>query len=349
MPACTVSCAARGGGSSVGRAPGCDPGGRGFKSRPPPCSFLQDLGSASADPRIARTIPEAGNLTVPCDPPFRGLDECVGLDAAPRRRRIRRMRHTRYGYWLEEAGPVEPTEPLAGDTTADVVIVGAGYLGLWTAWQLKALEPGLDVVVLEAGSPGTGRAGGTAASSRRSGTTCRSCATGSATRAPWRSAGRPSGRARDRRLVRGAGRRRLVPRRRHAPGRDERRAGRRLGRASSRPARRSARPTRRRRCRGTRSRARCASPAFLGGGAAARRPRTCSRRGSSLGLRAKVIAAGVRLHERTPVRAARRATRSRRRAGGTRAGRRRRARRQQRHRRLRRLPARARPSPRATW
>ncbi len=26
----------RGGGSSVGRAPGCDPGGRGFKSRPPP-------------------------------------------------------------------------------------------------------------------------------------------------------------------------------------------------------------------------------------------------------------------------------------------------------------------------
>src|SRR5687767_5950591 len=27
---------ARGGGSSVGRAPGCGPGGRGFESRPPP-------------------------------------------------------------------------------------------------------------------------------------------------------------------------------------------------------------------------------------------------------------------------------------------------------------------------
>ena len=64
------------------------------------------------------------------------------------------MRHTRYGYWLEEAGPVEPTRPLEGDTTADVVVVGAGYLGLWTAWQLKALEPGLDVVVLEAGPRG---------------------------------------------------------------------------------------------------------------------------------------------------------------------------------------------------
>ncbi len=69
------------------------------------------------------------------------------------------MRHTRYGFWLEDAGPVEPTQPLAADTTADVVIVGAGYLGLWTAWQLKALEPGLDVVVLEAGLAGHGPSG----------------------------------------------------------------------------------------------------------------------------------------------------------------------------------------------
>lgn len=69
------------------------------------------------------------------------------------------MRHTRYGFWLEEAGPAEPTQPLAADTTADVVIVGAGYLGLWTAWQLKALEPSLDVVVLEAGLAGHGPSG----------------------------------------------------------------------------------------------------------------------------------------------------------------------------------------------
>jgi hypothetical protein len=31
-----LSCPLRGGGSSVGRAPGCGPGGRGFESRPPP-------------------------------------------------------------------------------------------------------------------------------------------------------------------------------------------------------------------------------------------------------------------------------------------------------------------------
>jgi glycine/D-amino acid oxidase-like deaminating enzyme len=69
------------------------------------------------------------------------------------------VRHTRYGWWLEEAGPIEATAPLEGDTTADVVVVGGGYLGLWTAWQLKSLEPGVDVVVLEAGLAGHGPSG----------------------------------------------------------------------------------------------------------------------------------------------------------------------------------------------
>ncbi len=68
-------------------------------------------------------------------------------------------RHTRYGWWLEEAGPVEATAPLEGDTSADVVVVGAGYLGLWTAWQLKVLEPACDVVLLESGLAGHGPSG----------------------------------------------------------------------------------------------------------------------------------------------------------------------------------------------
>ena len=69
------------------------------------------------------------------------------------------MRHTRHGWWLEEAGEVVPTRPLEGDASADVVVVGGGYLGLWTAWQLLELEPGLDVLVLEAAICGHGPSG----------------------------------------------------------------------------------------------------------------------------------------------------------------------------------------------
>ncbi len=72
---------------------------------------------------------------------------------------VETLRHTRYGFWLEDAGSVERATPLAADTTADVVIVGGGYLGLWTAWQLKHLEPGADIVVLEAGLAGHGPSG----------------------------------------------------------------------------------------------------------------------------------------------------------------------------------------------
>ena len=73
--------------------------------------------------------------------------------------------------WLEEALRAEPEaeriEPLAGAHRADVCIVGGGYTGLWTALRLKDLEPGLDVVLLEAdlcGSGASGRNGGFALS-----------------------------------------------------------------------------------------------------------------------------------------------------------------------------------------
>ncbi len=69
------------------------------------------------------------------------------------------MRHTRHGWWLEDAGAVTPTRPLEGDTSADVVVVGGGYLGMWTAWQLLELEPGLDVALLEAEVCGHGPSG----------------------------------------------------------------------------------------------------------------------------------------------------------------------------------------------
>jgi glycine/D-amino acid oxidase-like deaminating enzyme len=69
------------------------------------------------------------------------------------------VRHTRHGWWLEEAGDVVPARPLDGDSQADVAIVGGGYLGLWSAWHLRELEPELDVVVLEAELCGHGPSG----------------------------------------------------------------------------------------------------------------------------------------------------------------------------------------------
>jgi glycine/D-amino acid oxidase-like deaminating enzyme len=67
------------------------------------------------------------------------------------------LRHTATGYWLEEAGPVVPARALDGDVSADVVVIGGGYTGLWTAWQLR--ERGASVVVLEAGVCGHGPSG----------------------------------------------------------------------------------------------------------------------------------------------------------------------------------------------
>jgi glycine/D-amino acid oxidase-like deaminating enzyme len=68
-------------------------------------------------------------------------------------------RHTARGYWLEEAGPVEPAPRLSGDATADVVVVGGGYTGMWTAWHIKRLEPSARVLLIESGVCGDGPSG----------------------------------------------------------------------------------------------------------------------------------------------------------------------------------------------
>ena len=53
----------------------------------------------------------------------------------------------------------DPRPPLPGDREAEVCIVGAGYTGLWTAYYLKQLDPGLSVTVLEARFAGFGASG----------------------------------------------------------------------------------------------------------------------------------------------------------------------------------------------
>lgn len=63
--------------------------------------------------------------------------------------------------WWESAGidgsQTRPT--LANDTDFDVVIIGAGYTGLWTAYYLAKSSPDLKVAVLEAKFVGFGASG----------------------------------------------------------------------------------------------------------------------------------------------------------------------------------------------
>ncbi|MFF1511508.1 NAD(P)/FAD-dependent oxidoreductase [Streptomyces sp. NPDC058326] len=62
-------------------------------------------------------------------------------------------------FWYAQDGTPAPREPLPGDTTADVCIVGGGYTGLWTAYYLKKAVPFLNITVLEAKFCGYGASG----------------------------------------------------------------------------------------------------------------------------------------------------------------------------------------------
>ena len=67
--------------------------------------------------------------------------------------------------WLREALESEASaqvERLDGDRRADVCIVGGGFTGLWTAFELKTREPSLDVVVVEKTVCGAGGSGANA-------------------------------------------------------------------------------------------------------------------------------------------------------------------------------------------
>jgi len=66
-------------------------------------------------------------------------------------------------FWYAQDGLPSPREPLPGDASADVVIVGGGYTGLWTAYYLKKAAPFLRITVLEqrfCGYGASGRNGG---------------------------------------------------------------------------------------------------------------------------------------------------------------------------------------------
>lgn len=82
---------------------------------------------------------------------------------------LRALRDARLApYWLDDPHAPAPRPALTGGASCDLVVVGAGFTGLWTALLAKEQDPGLDVVVLEAGLAGgeaSGRNGGICAAS----------------------------------------------------------------------------------------------------------------------------------------------------------------------------------------
>jgi glycine/D-amino acid oxidase-like deaminating enzyme len=67
--------------------------------------------------------------------------------------------HDAHGWWLRDAGPVEPFAPIEGDVAVDVAVIGGGYTGMWAAWFVKQLEPEASVALLETDVCGYGPSG----------------------------------------------------------------------------------------------------------------------------------------------------------------------------------------------
>ncbi len=62
--------------------------------------------------------------------------------------------------WMSQVqDSLKPRPALPGDADADVVIVGAGFTGLWTAYYLAKADPTLRIIVLEAEVAGFGASG----------------------------------------------------------------------------------------------------------------------------------------------------------------------------------------------
>lgn len=66
-------------------------------------------------------------------------------------------------FWTDRPGAPEPAPTLVGRISADLVVIGGGLTGLWTAIEALRRDPSRDVVILEGdliGSGASGRNGG---------------------------------------------------------------------------------------------------------------------------------------------------------------------------------------------
>src|SRR6187431_3016959 len=62
-------------------------------------------------------------------------------------------------YWLAASPAGRPYPFLSGDLSCDIVVIGGGFTGLWTAISLTDTDPSLRVAVLEGATIGYGASG----------------------------------------------------------------------------------------------------------------------------------------------------------------------------------------------
>ena len=62
-------------------------------------------------------------------------------------------------FWLDAESRPTPAPNLTRDISTDLLIIGAGFTGLWTAFLAKEENPGREIVMLEAGEVATGASG----------------------------------------------------------------------------------------------------------------------------------------------------------------------------------------------
>ena len=62
-------------------------------------------------------------------------------------------------FWLDDPARPDPEPELTRNISTDLLVIGAGFTGLWTALLSKEENPGRDIVILEGGAVATGASG----------------------------------------------------------------------------------------------------------------------------------------------------------------------------------------------
>src|SRR5678815_2507877 len=62
-------------------------------------------------------------------------------------------------FWLDDPNKPNPQPQLTQSISTDLLVIGAGFAGLWTALLAKEENPKRDVVLIEAGEVAIGASG----------------------------------------------------------------------------------------------------------------------------------------------------------------------------------------------